>query len=156
MKPNQRMRPLQLLLLIPLMFVLGLGAPAHVQAGFWDWVTGVSEIPSEFDKLKGKYEQMERSLQETQDKYNEMTDKFRTETDMLRAQNDQLLEQNSELQKYNKEMADRLMLLEERDQLQRQQTKRIVTVVMVAIGLLVLYFILTRVMRVLVWQRKRL
>ncbi|WP_195574218.1 hypothetical protein [Paenibacillus sp. 1001270B_150601_E10] len=157
MKLMQRWhRPMQLLMLLPLVLVISLGSPSSAEAGWWDWLTGIKQIPSEFDELKSKYDQMEQSFQETQEKYKEMTDKFRSETDMLRAQNDQLLEQNSELKKYNQEMTDRLLLLEQRDQAQRQQTKRIVTVVMVAIGLLVLYFVLTRVLRVLVWERRRL
>ncbi|TVX91718.1 hypothetical protein [Paenibacillus agilis] len=111
------------------------------QAGLWDWMEGISEMPKEFNELKGQYDQMEQSLKDSQQRYHEMTDKLNGENDQLRKQNEELM--------------NRLLLLEEQELKQKQQVRRIFITIATAVGLLMLYFVMTRVMRVMVWSRHR-
>ncbi|WP_028593382.1 hypothetical protein [Paenibacillus assamensis] len=111
------------------------------QAGLWDWMEGISEMPKEFNELKGQYNQMEQSLKDSQQRYQEMTDKLNGENDQLRQQNEQLM--------------NRLLLLEEQELKQKQQVRKIFITIATGVGLLLLYFVLTRVMRVMVWSRHR-
>lgn len=124
---------------ILLISTLSAGPIPRAQAGVWDWVTGISEVPSEVDELKSQYTKMEQSLVETQQRYEEMTSKLNAENEALRTQNEQL--------------QARLLQLEEQDQKQKQQRNRILNTVLTAVGLLIGYFLLTRVLRVLVWRR---
>jgi len=119
--------------------LLFFGPVSQAQAGWFDWMKGISEVPSDVDQLKSKYEEMEQSLLDTQQRYQEMTSQLNAENEALRLQNEQLTQ--------------RLLLLEEQELQQKQRTSRITTMILTGAGLLVLYFILTRIMRVFVWRR---
>lgn len=111
----------------------------RAEAGLWDWVTGISDVPSEVDELKSQYTKMEQSLVETQQRYEEMTSQLNAENDSLRSQNEQL--------------QARILHLEEQELKQKQQRSRILNTVLTGVGLLIGYFLLTRLLRVLVWRR---
>ncbi|WP_211234340.1 hypothetical protein [Paenibacillus taiwanensis] len=132
------------ILLLMFMFTglaFAFGAVPQAEAGFWDWVTGVTEIPSEVEQLRSKYDEMEQSIIKSEQHYKEATDRLASDNEKLRGQNEQLMQ--------------RILQLETKDLEQRQQVRRIATVVITGIGLLLLYFVLTRVLRVMVWQRRR-
>lgn len=115
------------------------GPAPQADAGLWDWVTGISEVPSEVETLKSNYEQMQQSLVETQQNYQDMTSRLNME--------------NAELQQKNEQLTERILMLEEQEVKQKLRTNRILTTAIAAALLLVLYFLLTRLLRVLVWRR---
>ncbi|MGZ9583958.1 hypothetical protein [Paenibacillus marinisediminis] len=127
--------------------ILFLSGPVpQAQAGIWNWITGISEVPSEVEQLKSKYDEIEQTLTNTQQTLSNTQKEYQTLTSQLNAENAALKEQNEQLSK-------RILLLEEQEMKQKLRTKRITTTVLTGAGLLLLYFALTRVMRVIVWRR---
>jgi regulator of replication initiation timing len=125
-----------------LLFFVSLSGPVpQAHAGFWDWVTGVSELPSDFNELKSKYDQIEQNLNASKEHYETVMQQLNIENEQLRLKNEQLTE--------------RLLLLEEEDQQQKKHVRRIVQGTLTLIGLLLLCFAVTRVLRVMVWRRNR-
>lgn len=128
------------LAVIVMICLLFSGPVPRAEAGLWDWVTGITEVPSEVDELKSQYTKMEQSLVETQQRYEEMTSQLNAENASLRSQNEQL--------------QARILHLEEQELKQKQQRNRIYNTILTGVGLLIGYFLLTRLLRVLVWRRQ--
>jgi len=126
--------------------LLGPAPAAH--AGFWDWVSGVKEIPSDVDELKSKYNQMEESFQKSREQYEAYSNQLMQENEQLRVQGEQLRAQNEAL-------TSRLQLLEEQDLRQKERMKWIIRGIVIAASIIALFFIMTRVTRVLFWRRHR-
>lgn len=112
----------------------------RAQAGFWDNVYNGYEqftnLPEEVNKLQQSYEQTITELNNAK----ENIESFQAHNEELIAQNQYLMEQNETLTS----MVNQLQKAEE----QRMKTqKRITTTVITAIGLIVLYFLLVRIIR---------
>ena len=120
---------------------LWLGPASAAHAGFWDWVSGVKEIPSDVDELKSKYTQMEESFQKSREQYETVSN--------------QLMQENEQLRVQNETLTSRLKLLEEQDLRQKERMKWIIRGIMIAASIIALFFIMTRVTRVLFWRRHR-
>ncbi|UHA74194.1 hypothetical protein [Paenibacillus sp. 481] len=110
-----------------------------VQAGFWSNLWGITEIPDDVNQLKKSYEDTRKALEETQRQSEEVQKRLASENEKLREQNEQLMQ--------------RLSLIEQQNEQKHTFTRRVAITVMVAIGLGLLYFALTRLFRVLVWRR---
>ena len=125
-----------------LLFAASTSGPIpQAHAGFWDWVNGVSELPSDFNELRSKYDQLEQNLNASKEQYDSVMKQLNMENEQLRQKNEQLM--------------DRLLLLEEEDQKQKQRVRWIIQGTLTIIGLLVLSFAVTRILRVIVWRRNR-
>ncbi|OPA74006.1 hypothetical protein BVG16_24925 [Paenibacillus selenitireducens] len=128
--------------ILMVLFAISISGPVpQAHAGFWDWVTGVSELPSDFNELKSKYDQIEQNLNASKEHYETVMQQLNIENEQLRLKNEQLTE--------------RLLLLEEEDQQQKKHVRLIIQGTLTLIGLLLLCFAVTRVLRVMVWRRNR-
>lgn len=112
----------------------------RAQAGFWENVYNGYEqftnLPEEVNKLQQNYEQTITELNSAK----ENIESFQAHNEELIAQNKYLMEQNESLTS----MVNQLQKAEE----QRMKTqKRITTTVITAIGLIVLYFLIVRIIR---------
>jgi len=119
--------------------LLGPAPAAH--AGFWDWVNGVKEIPSEVDELKSKYTQIEESFKKSREQYETVSN--------------QLMQENEQLRVQNEALTSRLQMLEEQELRQKERMNWIIRGIIIAASAIVLLFIMTRVTRVLFWRRHR-
>lgn len=140
----------QLLLMTLAMYSLLLMiSDERAQAGFWENVYNgyeqFSNLPEEVNKLQQSYEQTMTELNSAK----ENIESFQAHNEELIAQNQYLMEQNESLTS----MVSKLQKAEE----QRMKTqKRITTTVITAIGLIVFYFVLVRIIRYRMQRHSRL
>lgn len=136
----KRKRIIMFILLLVSIFSVSLSGPVpQAQAGIWDWMNDISELPSDFNELQSKYDQIEKNLKASQEQYENMMKQLNTENEQLRLKNDQL--------------SERILLLEKENQLQQQRMSWIIKTALTLVGLLVFFFVVTRVMRIMVWRR---
>ncbi|WIV20072.1 hypothetical protein QPK24_04975 [Paenibacillus polygoni] len=140
----------QLLLMTLVMYsLLLMVSDERAQAGFWENVyNGVeqfSNLPEEVNKLQQSYEQTMTELSSAK----ENIESFQAHNEELIAQNQYLMEQNESLTS----MVSQLQKAEE----QRMKTqKRVTTTVITAIGLILFYFVLVRIIRYRMQRHSRL
>ena len=131
----------QLLLMTLAMYSLLLIISDHrAEAGFWENVYNGYEqftnLPEEVNKLQQSYEQTITELNSAK----ESIESFQARNEELIAQNQYLMEQNETLTS----MVGQLQKAEE----QRMKTqKRITNTVITAVGLILFYFLLVRIIR---------
>ncbi|MBN3522304.1 hypothetical protein [Paenibacillus apiarius] len=126
-----------LLLFFSMMFLVP-SPSAH--AGF---LQKLSELPADFEQMKQQYEETRQSLEEAKRQSDAMQQQLQAENESLRQQNEQLLKRIDQWEQ--KDVEAKLQ--------EKLQFRRIVITVCTGIGLVVLYIILTRVLRIFVWRR---
>ncbi|WP_160032371.1 hypothetical protein [Paenibacillus sp. An7] len=143
-------RKWQLLLMTLVMYsLLLMVSDERAQAGFWENVYNgyeqFSNLPEEVNKLQQSYEQTMTELNSAK----ENIESFQAHNEELIAQNQYLMEQNESLTS----MVSQLQKAEE----QRMKTqKRVTTTVITAIGLILFYFVLVRIIRYRMQRHSRL
>ncbi|TCZ76545.1 hypothetical protein E0485_13155 [Paenibacillus albiflavus] len=136
----QRKGILIFLSILIVLFTINLAGPLpRAHAGLWDWMTGISELPSDVSDLKSKYDQIEQSFKANQEQYEKVMQQLNLENEQLRFKNDQL--------------SERVQLLEAENLQQQKHVSWFIKGTLTFIGLLLFSFVATRVIRIMVWRR---
>jgi len=136
----QRRGILIFLSMLIVLFTINLAGPLpRAQAGLWDWVSGISELPTDVNDLKSKYEQIEQSFKASQEQSEKIMQQLNQENEQLRLKNDQL--------------SERIQLLEAENLQQQKHVSWFIKGTLTFIGLLLFSFVATRVIRIMVWRR---
>ncbi|MNE42468.1 hypothetical protein D3C80_1365940 [compost metagenome] len=130
-----RNRSLSWLILVLLCGGLLFGGAKPAQAGYWnDLVNGVkelSQLPSEVNELKENYDATVDKLEETQG-----------ELENFRRQNEELMERNREL-------AATVSSLSEAQQIRDTNAQKTRVILLTGLGLFIGYFIMLRIIRLM-------
>lgn len=122
-------------------------APAAA-SGWLDRFKDIYQLPDNVEQIQKDYEATKQQLEEQKDKLSEAMRRSQETEERLLAQNQALLQENDQLQK-------RLQAMEQLALDKEARNRKIAYIVSAAIALLVLYFVLGRVVRLIVWRRQR-
>ncbi|NOU93629.1 hypothetical protein GC093_10400 [Paenibacillus sp. LMG 31456] len=118
-----------------------------VEAGLLDRVKDIYQLPEQIESIQKGYDATKQQLEEQKDKLAETMRQSAQAEERLIAQNKQLQEQNEALQK-------RIQTMEQTAQDKNALTRKITTIAITAVFLVIGYFVLGRVLRITVWRRK--
>ncbi|MNQ81745.1 hypothetical protein D3C85_967790 [compost metagenome] len=118
------------------------------QASLLDQVKGIFQLPSNVEQIQKDYESTKQQLEEQKDKLSEVVRQSQEVQDRLLSQNEALKQDNEQLQERLKAMEQIALDKDKRNQ-------KITYMVITAAALVVGYFLLGRVFRIIVWRRKK-
>lgn len=132
-----------------LMIVIGLTLPAPVAHASWlDRIKDIYQLPSNVEQIQKDYEATKQQLEEQKDK---LSDAVKQSQEMQ----ERLISQNEALQKDNQQLQERLKAMEQIAQDKDKRNRKITYMVITVAALVVGYFLLGRVFRLIVWRRKK-
>jgi predicted PurR-regulated permease PerM len=123
---------------------IGLMIPTTVAHASWlDRVKDIYQLPENVEQIQKDYEATKQQLEEQKDKLSE-TIRHSQET-----------EENEALQKENELLQERLKVMEQVALDKEKRNRKITNMVIAVVLLIVLYFVLGRVFRYVVWRRQK-
>lgn len=132
-----------------LVILIGLMYPAPAAHASWvDRVKEIYQLPSNVEQIQKDYEVTKQQLEEQKDKLSEAVKQSQEIQDRLLSQNDVLKKDNEQLQ-------ERLKAMEQVALDKDIRNRKITYMVITAAALVVGYFLLGRVFRIIVWRRKK-
>jgi TolA-binding protein len=134
--------------LVILVVILGLMAPSTAEASWLDRVKDIYQMPENIEQIQQDYESTKQQLEDQKDKLAETIRRSEETEEKLLNQNEQLLKENEQLQ-------ERLKVMEQAALDKEQRNRKITNMVIVAAMLVVLYFVMGRVFRYVVWRRQK-
>ncbi|TXK80977.1 hypothetical protein [Paenibacillus sp. N3.4] len=136
-------------ILIVLIIVIGLtSASSAAQASWLDRFKEIYKLPENVEKIQQDYEATKQQLEDQKNKLSESIQHAQeTET--------RLLGQNQALQKENEQLQERLKAMEQVALDKDKRNRKLTSIIVTAAVLVVLYFVLGRVFRLIVWRRKK-
>ncbi|NOU67644.1 hypothetical protein GC096_26800 [Paenibacillus sp. LMG 31461] len=132
-------------------FIIIVGFMYPMPAAHASWLDRVKEIyqlPSNVEQIQKDYEATKQQLEEQKDKLSEAV---RQSQEI----EDRLLSQNEALKKDNEQLQERLKAMEQVALDKDKRNRKITYMVITAAALVVGYFLLGRVFRFFVWQRRK-
>jgi CHASE3 domain sensor protein len=118
------------------------------EAGLLDRVKDIYQLPEQLEGIQKEFDSTKQQLEEQKDKLAETMRQSKEAQDRLIAQNKQLLEQNEALQ-------SRIQAMEQTALDKNARTRKITTIAVTAVILVIGYFVLGRVLRITVWRRQK-
>lgn len=118
------------------------------QAGFVDRVKDIYGMPEKVEELQQQYDAAQEELDASVKRSEETIRQFRQTQE-------QLLQENQELRSRNARLEEAIGQMEAAERAGAERSRRITRTALAAGGLVVLYFVLMRVVRLAVWRRTR-
>ncbi|MDD9272231.1 hypothetical protein ACFPES_34975 [Paenibacillus sp. GCM10023248] len=134
--------------LVTLFICIGLMNPSSAEASWLDRVKDIYQMPENIEQIQKEYETTKQQLEEQKDQLAE-TIRRSEETEA------KLLEQNEQLVNENKQLQERLRVMEQAALDKERRNRKITNMAVAAAALVVLYFVLGRVFRYMVWRRQK-
>ncbi|MGO4495304.1 hypothetical protein AB4114_05260 [Paenibacillus sp. 2RAB27] len=132
-----------------LIIIVGFMYPTPAAHASWlDRVKEIYQLPSNVEQIQKDYEATKQQLEEQKDKLSEAV---RQSQEI----EDRLLSQNEALKKDNEQLQERLKAMEQVALDKDKRNRKITYMVITAAALVVGYFLLGRVFRFFVWQRRK-
>lgn len=128
-------------------------APGTAQAGFFDQVKELWRLPEEVQQLQDRYRQTRDELEEANRKLAETAQQSREALELYRADQRRLLDENAMLAQQNAELQQAFRELQQIERTRSENYRRTMWLIAAAAGLALLYFALSRLLRV--WLRSR-
>ncbi|AEI45442.1 hypothetical protein [Paenibacillus mucilaginosus] len=118
------------------------------EAGFMDRVKDIYGMPERVEELQQQYDDAQEELDASVKRSEETIRKFQQTQE-------QLLRENQELKSRNARLEEAIGQMEAAERAEAERNRRITRTALAAGGLVVLYFVLMRVVRLAVWRRTR-
>lgn len=118
------------------------------QASWLDRIKDIYQLPSNVEQIQKDYEATKQQLEEQKDKLSEAVKQSQEIQDRLLSQNEALKKDNEQLQERLKAMEQVAL---DKDKRNRKITYMVITTAALVVG----YFLLGRVFRFFVWQRRK-
>ncbi|MCZ8523194.1 MULTISPECIES: hypothetical protein [Paenibacillus] len=118
------------------------------EAGIVDRVKDIYGMPERVEELQKQYDAAQEELDATVKRSEETIRVFRENQEQLR-------EENEELRGRNARLEEAIGQLEAAEQAQAERGRKITRTALAAGGFVVLYFVLMRVVRLVLWRRTR-
>ncbi|MCY9667234.1 hypothetical protein M5X11_20250 [Paenibacillus alginolyticus] len=132
-----------------LIILFGFMYPASaVQASWLDRVKDIYQLPENVQQIQKDYETTKQQLEDQKDKLSEAI-RHSQETE------ERLLGQNETLKRENEQLQERLKAMEQVALDKDKRNRKLTYMVVTAVLLIVLYFVLGRVFRFMVWRRQK-
>ncbi|NQX71077.1 hypothetical protein HQN90_33630 [Paenibacillus alba] len=132
-----------------LVILIGFMYPASAaQASWLDRIKDIYELPENVQQIQKDYEATKQQLEDQRDKLSETIQRSKETEEKLLGQNDALKKENEQLQ-------ERLKAMEQVALDKDKRNKKILYMAVTAVLLVVLYFVLGRVFRFIVWRRQK-
>jgi hypothetical protein len=140
--------------------------PIQAEAGIWDRMKSIYNAPEqleEFQKsISEEYERMQQTvdkqkaaLEETRQEAKEAAERFKAEQQKWIAENERIQAEKKMLEERNRQLTERLENLEAEQSSRDALTRKLITIGLTALGMLLGYFILMRLFRFLIWKRQK-
>ncbi|MBW7460208.1 hypothetical protein ACFOLF_22375 [Paenibacillus sepulcri] len=123
-------------------------------AGFMENVKGIFQLPDEVDELREQYDSTKTQLDEVTKQSQETIEQYRQAEERLHEENVKLMEQNENLAKRNDELSQAVISLQASEEARTAKSRRIWLFIYSGIGLLALYFLSGRLLRLLLRSRQ--
>jgi hypothetical protein len=130
------------------------------EANFFDTIKDIYNLPKDVENLQKQYEEAKKSYDETKQQVEEQKQLLEDQKNQLLAASQKALEtekrlaqQNKELQDHNDELLTRLQAMEETVSSKDKWIHRIKVTGITLVSMVVLYFVLGRLFRVVIWRR---
>jgi septal ring factor EnvC (AmiA/AmiB activator) len=130
------------------------------EANFFDTIKDIYNLPKDVENLQKQYEEAKKSYDETKQQVEEQRQQLEDQSKQLlesvqKAQEteERLAQQNKELQDHNDELLTRLQAMEETVSSKDKWIHRIKVTGITLVSMVVLYFVLGRLFRVVIWRR---
>ncbi|OAS13190.1 hypothetical protein [Paenibacillus oryzisoli] len=137
----------QAVVVLVILFSLLYPAPA-AHASWLDRIKDIYQLPSNVEQIQKDYEATKQQLEEQKDKLSEAVKQSQEIQDRLLSQNEALKKDNEQLQERLKAMEQVAL---DKDKRNRKITYMVITTAALVVG----YFLLGRVFRFFVWQRRK-
>ncbi|WP_282942542.1 hypothetical protein [Paenibacillus sp. RC67] len=118
-----------------------------VEAGVLDRVKDMYQLPEHVESIQKEFDATKQQLEEQRNKLVESVQQSREAIDLLNIQNKQLLEQNEALQ-------TRIQMMEQTSLDKKAQNRKITMIAVTVIFLIIGYFLIGRLIRIMVWRRQ--
>ncbi|MFB6364217.1 coiled-coil domain-containing protein [Paenibacillus elgii] len=125
------------------------------QAGFLDRVKDIYDMPEQIGQLQNQYNETKQELERNREQLETTLKRSEEAAEQYKATEQRLKEENSELRSRNEQLEQLIRRLEEAEQASAKRTRQIVRTALTGVLLVVLYFVLMRVIRLVVWRRNR-
>lgn len=146
-------RPLLLSIIVAAM-AAGLFPSGAEAASIADKIKSWFELPSQVDELKSQYEGTKQQLEDAARQIDEAARQSQESLEQYRQAEQRLREDNERLAKQNEQLGEAIKALQAAEQQRESRSRRTWTVVWTAIGLVALYFLSSRLFRVLIRSRR--
>ncbi|WP_127588476.1 hypothetical protein [Paenibacillus koleovorans] len=127
--------------------------PAPAQAGFFDSVKGFFQLPGEVDRLQEQYDATKQRLDEAAKQLDNAAKDSKEALEQYKSLEQKLLQENDRLARQNEQLQQAILDLQQSEQERSLKYRRTITMIGTAAGLIVLYFVLGRVMRIVLRSR---
>jgi len=134
-----------------------LAAPA-AEANVFDRIKDIYNAPDKVDELREQYDETVKSLEQQRQKLTEAEtamEQYAAEQQRMKEENELYRQQNEELRTQNALMAERLEQLEKDKADKRATTRRWMTMIVAAVGLIGGYVLSIRIWRFSVWRSRK-
>jgi septal ring factor EnvC (AmiA/AmiB activator) len=130
--------------------VLLIGAsPSAAHAGVMDKVKQWFELPGQVDDLREQYDATRQQLDDATKQIDETARQSRETIEQYRQSEQRLREENERLAKQNEQLAQAVSGLQDAERARSDRSRRTWTLIWTAVGLVGLYFVSSRLFRVL-------
>ncbi|MNI36829.1 hypothetical protein D3C73_908950 [compost metagenome] len=133
-----------------------------VEAGWFDRVKDIYQLPDHVEDIQQQYDETKRQLNEQMDKLADQKELLAQQQDKITEsikqsleREEQLIAQNRQLQEQNQGLQQRLMVMEEAAKAKEARNRKITIMIITAVSLVLGYFLLGRLFRVAVWRRHK-
>jgi septal ring factor EnvC (AmiA/AmiB activator) len=139
-----------------LFMILFLFPASTAEANVMDKIKGLYDLPGDVESLKKQYENTKQQLEDQKAKLEEQKDKLADTMQKAKETEDRLTSRNNQLQEENKTLQTRLQDMEQSViQAKNKRVHQLKIAVITITSLMVLYFVLGRLFRYLIWQRNK-
>ncbi|RXZ84738.1 hypothetical protein EBB07_01595 [Paenibacillaceae bacterium] len=132
------------------------------EAGIFERIKSIYKIPakvnefrSQYDDLTSTVEGQKAELEATRQAAVDSVARFEEGQRKLQEQNNAYRQQNEALQTQNELLAQRLELLEQEKESKDALIHKAITIAITLIGIILLYFVSMRVLRLTIWRREK-
>lgn len=126
-----------------------------VHAGFVDRIKDIYGMPEQLGQLQEQYNNTKQALEENRAQLEETLKRSEEAAQRYQETEERLRQENEQLRARNERLEELIGKWEAAERAQERRTRQIVTTAMTAAGLVLFYFVLTRLVRVAVWRRNR-
>jgi predicted nuclease with TOPRIM domain len=149
--------------LFVLVIILALLQPLSVaEAGWLDRMKEIYQLPEHVEDIQQRYDETKQQLDEQVGKLEEQKEQLTAQQDKLaesirqsQLREEQLIAQNRVLQEQNETLQERLLVMEQAEEAKDARMRKLTTMGITAISLVIGYFLLGRLFRVVVWRRQK-
>jgi Skp family chaperone for outer membrane proteins len=140
-------------LALPLVLFSGSLSSSSAHAGFFDTVKGIFQLPEQVDNLQQQYESTKQKLDEATDQLDSVARESKEALQQYKDSEQRLMQENERLARQNEQLQQSIAQLQQSELERSSKYRRTIIMIGTAAALVLLYFVLGRVLRVVLRSR---